>query len=669
MSTSDDKSAYNAGQHASSQSDSSDQQQRLQHQEQHSTDPRYAQQAGITQHASYQQQQATGQIQGQAVDPQYTQYEAVQRARAAQAAQQAAQTSSAYQAQTTTSPYHQQSPYVAASQQSYQNPQEQQSYQAQQQAYQAQQQAYQAQQQAYQAQQQAQHTHQDSMTALEQQHSQAFGNTDQTSSYGTDSATGYTERFSGPQHTASQYPSSESRYAQGGTNYDTSSSPTYDTTSSEDYDTPALLRNAARSVERSPMSEPSVLPSYDNSSYESSYESEQPGQLTASYAAEAEGQSYFDPDDPADASFYDEDYGVEDFEEDEPRSRKTVLVAFALVGALAVGGGVAYAYKNGVLNVGSGGSSDTASKQPPLIAADNTPVKVKPDNPGGKDFPNQNKLIYDRLPGQAKANGTPEKMVSREEPVITTSKVAENINETKPTSQNSDAKLASLRGTQSGEEQGDRSPADSETKASTEKGGPRKVKTLVVRPDGTVLTTTQPEASEQSQEVAQPQGVSIGNIDQPEEKPNEVSQASAAAEKPAEKPTGTISTSQQASGVPVPAAKPKAASSQTQVAALPKQPTQAAKPAAQSSGGSSKFVVQIAARRTQTDALATFANLQQKYTSLLDSYGPIIQRADLGSKGIWYRLRVGPMGTRDTANDLCKKLKNAGLKACIVRPM
>ena len=61
------------------------------------------------------------------------------------------------------------------------------------------------------------------------------------------------------------------------------------------------------------------------------------------------------------------------------------------------------------------------------------------------------------------------------------------------------------------------------------------------------------------------------------------------------------------------------------------------------------YFVQIAARRDQTSALAAFADLQQKYPNVLNGLAPTIKRADLGDKGIWYRLWVGPMDTRNTA--------------------
>ncbi|GJM02360.1 MAG: hypothetical protein DHS20C08_08610 [Rhodomicrobium sp.] len=78
------------------------------------------------------------------------------------------------------------------------------------------------------------------------------------------------------------------------------------------------------------------------------------------------------------------------------------------------------------------------------------------------------------------------------------------------------------------------------------------------------------------------------------------------------------------------------------------------------------YVVQISARRSQQDALAAFSGLQSKYGDVLSGYRPLIQKADLGNKGVYYRLRVGPMASKDTASSVCSKLKAKGLSNCFV---
>ena len=58
--------------------------------------------------------------------------------------------------------------------------------------------------------------------------------------------------------------------------------------------------------------------------------------------------------------------------------------------------------------------------------------------------------------------------------------------------------------------------------------------------------------------------------------------------------------------------------------------------------------------------------MQQKYPTLLASYRPMVQKADLGTKGTWYRLRIGPIADKTTATKLCGQLKSQGLPDCLV---
>src|SRR4029078_3709086 len=97
------------------------------------------------------------------------------------------------------------------------------------------------------------------------------------------------------------------------------------------------------------------------------------------------------------------------------------------------------------------------------------------------------------------------------------------------------------------------------------------------------------------------------------------------------------------------------------------------KPAAQQTASAApaaaapvKYVVQVGSKKKQTDALASFAHMQQKYPSLLAGYRPMVQKADLGAKGVWYRLRIGPIADKTAAAKLCSQLKARGLPDCLV---
>ena len=61
------------------------------------------------------------------------------------------------------------------------------------------------------------------------------------------------------------------------------------------------------------------------------------------------------------------------------------------------------------------------------------------------------------------------------------------------------------------------------------------------------------------------------------------------------------------------------------------------------------FVAVLSSQKSRMDALKIFANMQEKYGNVLSSRTPDVQEANLGEKGVWYRLVVGPPGSRDAA--------------------
>jgi hypothetical protein len=82
-----------------------------------------------------------------------------------------------------------------------------------------------------------------------------------------------------------------------------------------------------------------------------------------------------------------------------------------------------------------------------------------------------------------------------------------------------------------------------------------------------------------------------------------------------------------------------------------------------SNGG---YAVQLSSQGSEAEAQSSFRALQAKYPNLLGGREPIVRRADLGEKGIYYRAMVGPFASREQATDLCSNLKAAG-GSCIVQ--
>jgi cell division septation protein DedD len=113
--------------------------------------------------------------------------------------------------------------------------------------------------------------------------------------------------------------------------------------------------------------------------------------------------------------------------------------------------------------------------------------------------------------------------------------------------------------------------------------------------------------------------------------------------------------SQQKSAQTAPTKKPmpapvKAAPSPAQTAS-----SQSA-PAPQRSGD---FVLQIGSYPSEADANASWQTYKSGHAAVA-GYAPDVQKADLGSKGTWFRLRVGPFASLSEASAACAKLKAQG---------
>ncbi len=81
------------------------------------------------------------------------------------------------------------------------------------------------------------------------------------------------------------------------------------------------------------------------------------------------------------------------------------------------------------------------------------------------------------------------------------------------------------------------------------------------------------------------------------------------------------------------------------------------------------YQVQIAAVRSRERAVSEWTRLKQLHGDLLEDYSLNVVRVDLGStKGIFYRLRAGPIAWEDVAKSLCKNLIKRKVGCLIVRP-
>lgn len=335
---------------------------------------------------------------------------------------------------------------------------------------------------------------------------------------------------------------------------------------------------------------------------------------------------------PADNGYADRDARpVSDQMPGDNRMRGLVIV-IAVISFVIVGAVVAFAYRSFF-----GGADGT----PPTVAADTTPDKVEPDQPASAEQPEAGKLVYDRLNGD---EGTAAEIVTdgNDQGADTTGRVVRIIEPAAP-------------------------PAEGEGVASANGDEPRRVRTVVVRPDGTVVAGGGEASSSQSATVPEPPTTAVTT-----QETASVTETASVPEPPASDSTIVETTTIEA---PETAAEPPTSPDVETVAVATPRPAPAAPAAAQPATTQAEttaavpagaFLVQVAATREEGQARSTANSVQQRFAGIIGGYQPTVQRADLGSRGIFYRVAVGPMTSQQEAAQVCDRLKSAGLD-CFVR--
>ncbi|HXF54215.1 MAG TPA: SPOR domain-containing protein [Hyphomicrobiaceae bacterium] len=314
-----------------------------------------------------------------------------------------------------------------------------------------------------------------------------------------------------------------------------------------------------------------------------------------------------------------------DYEDEEPpRSGRRWLIAAALIGSIGIGGGIAYAYKSYFMPRGT--------ETPPVVRASKDATRTAPENPGGKRFANADSRLMGRL-------------------------------------------------------ESDESAAPAAAVAPAEVNGVRRVSTVAVGRDGSLMP---PEASAPPMRptVSVPgltivDGFGRGLAPPPAPPPAAVAaehpaQSSSAPARPATTPEPTViaKASQPALSAPPPrpvAAEqpaippPQAVRPPAPEKSAPTRSAAASPPAEAAQAPANGYVAVLASHKSRIEALTRFADLQQKY-DVLKGKIPDVLEADLSARGLgtMYRLVVGPPGSREAASAFCGQIKSAGHPDCWV---
>ena len=434
----------------------------------------------------------------------------------------------------------------------------------------------------------------------------------------------------------------------------------------------------------------------------------------ADLAGEAEGpfEDEFTLDD-LDAAAYGPDDELPPFPEDElaglkrRRSGRVFAVIAAMLAIVAVGGAAVFLFRGDSAN----------GSPPPIIAADAGPTKVPPDEPAATDTDAQGKLIYDRV--DESADGSDTRLVTSADGAVGDIPAEDADIANNPISRviipggpGIDQPVSEEGGTAEAviaEADVPEPPAAEQPEI-----GPRMVRTVVVKPDGTIVSSEATGVDEDGNALPPQEGTDVAAapetipdptrtqmdavleggdlpvnpdpLSQPEptEEPAVVAEAPAAEpipDPPQETETAAspdLPTPQPepepaapAAAAPQPAPEPPPQRTIVATTGSPDGPidlTPGTAPAAgavqRSAGGGT--LVQVSAQKSQEAAISAYRSLQQRYPNILGSFKPTIVRADLGAKGIYYRVRVGPFSGGDAAR-LCEDLKAAGADCILAR--
>jgi hypothetical protein len=398
--------------------------------------------------------------------------------------------------------------------------------------------------------------------------------------------------------------------------------------------------------------------------------------------------------------------------ENAPR-KKSWLVPAVIAGVVLLGGGVYYAF--------SGNGTATSTSGPALVKADPQPVKIAPENPGGKSVPDQDKAVYDKVEGEQAALPSQGTLVSESEEPVDIASVASDapVDEAVDTSAKSEARVDPAT-------QVDAAAAPSaETAAVT----PKKVRTFIVKPDGTLVErpadTATPAAVSPAEavptEIAADQPVAVPAIKPAEKAVAPIAEVPAAAEPvavasaPVAEAPAKVAAPAEENLAKLAAAVPAAPAEATPVAAEPEaaKPEPAIKvvktkkikvPAAETTAASADgapviesrpsdqpvtivgktggpkagadetqlasadaapvaasggYAIQIASTPSPEAAKSTYAALNRKYLNVIGGRGVNIQKAEVTGKGTVYRVRI-PAGSKQEAAALCAQYKASG---------
>jgi len=300
---------------------------------------------------------------------------------------------------------------------------------------------------------------------------------------------------------------------------------------------------------------------------------------------------------------------LHDVIENKKTTGHTLTVVFAVITGIVISSLIGW-YVIGNMMVSRTGTVNSLSDIP-TIRRGSSQVKIKPDDEGGMKIANREKKVYDLIGKSAPVKETKEKVVSDKTTVVAPAE-EEYI----------DSDPVYGTGTAADDETGAVAAA-----ASAALGGDAAAKVDVAKEK--IAKAEVPEADKAKTEVKQPTSILPKNT---------VAEKKDVVDKKVE----TVKT-----------VSPEKKNDKVAVVAKP------AAPAKTAAVSSEVFKVQVTSAKDEKQVKTVLNNLLKKFPEVKNMPSEI-QKADLGKKGVYYRLKIGNFKTREEAAALCAKFKAKG---------
>lgn len=331
-------------------------------------------------------------------------------------------------------------------------------------------------------------------------------------------------------------------------------------------------------------------------------------------------------DEAYDEDEYDEEYDDDyyDNEDEEPQGYLARFLTFAVV-VFAITGFVWLAWYAYTV-----GTAPTDPSEVPLITADAGPVMVEPEDPGGLQVPFQDKEVYENIAGERQPLPRVERIMALPDQPI---RVDEEP----------DAQAQIAIGEAAIAEQEARQLSELAPAGQTAGQAASQTVTAQAANPAPAVSSQEPEIKYVKDEAEAPAAKA--------EAPHKAS----ASKVPASDPD-PVHAAEPRTETPTP--KPK------EIAALSSQKTQ---PGGQHRASIAGMKIQLGSFRSENQAKSAWDTISGSHKSELGGLNYTVQKADLGSKGVFYRLQAGPVSGEDKAKSLCATLSAKGQGCLVVR--